>query len=63
MGFLWDLIQQSQISEHQSAAASLEQRVAALEQQLQATQQLQRQLLERLEKHFGEDIDGDGLVG
>lgn len=63
MGLFWDLYQQSQISDHQAANESLEQRVTALERELQATQQLQRKLLETLENHFGEDLDGDGRVG
>lgn len=63
MGLFWDLMQQSQISEQQKAAQSVEQRVASLERQLQETQQLQRRLLTVLEEHFGRDIDGDGRVG
>ncbi len=63
MGLFWDLIQQSQLSEHHAANESLEQRVAALELELHNTQKLQRKLLETLEKHFGEDLDGDGRLG
>lgn len=63
MGLFWDLYQQSQLSDHKAANESLEQRVAALERELQATQELQRKLLETLENHFGKDIDGNGRVG
>lgn len=63
MGLFWDLMQQSQISEQQKVAESVEQRVAALETRLQETQELQRRLLIVLEEHFGRDIDGDGTVG
>lgn len=63
MGLFWDLIQQSQISEHQQTAQSLEERVAELESQLLETRRLQNSLLELLETHFQRDIDGDGKVG
>ena len=63
MGLFWDLIQQSQISDQQSSTASLEDRVDRLEAQLHEVQQLQLTLLKTLEKHFGQDIDGDGQVG
>jgi len=62
MGLFWDLIQQSQISDQQSSTASLEDRVDRLEAQLHEVQQLQLTLLKTLEKHFGQDIDGDGQV-
>lgn len=63
MGLFWDLIQQSQISSHHARATSLESRVAELERDLQDTRVLVKTLLERLEKHFGEDLDRDGRVG
>jgi hypothetical protein len=63
MGFLWDLIQQSQIHEHRKTAESLEQRVAALERELDETRSLLRTLLERLESRLGEDLDEDGQIG
>lgn len=63
MGLFWDLVQQSQISDQQEKAESLEQRVHYLEDQLQKTQQLLIKTLEVLEQHTGKDIDGDGRVG
>jgi hypothetical protein len=63
MGLFWDLIQQSQISNQQSATGSLEARVARLENQLREIQQVQLSLLKTLEKNFGRDLDGDGQVG
>ena len=63
MGFLWDLIQQSQISRQQRSADTLEQRIAYLEREVEVMRDLQNTLLERLEKRFGEDIDQDGRVG
>lgn len=63
MGFLWDLIQHSQIQEQGQRTGTLESRVAALEAELRQTRQLLRQALERLEKKFGDDFDGDGKAG
>ena len=63
MGFFWDLVQQSQISEATQRASTLEGRVAQLEQELQETRALLRVLLERLEKSLGEDLDQDGRIG
>jgi len=63
MGLFWDLIQQSQISDQRAQAASLEDRVRELERELAATRAMLHELLQRLETHIGEDIDGDGAVG
>lgn len=63
MGILWDLIQHGQISRQRERSDSLEQRVAWLERDLAQTQELLQTLIQRLEKHFDEDIDGDGRVG
>lgn len=62
MGILWDLIQHGQISRQRERSDSLEQRVAWLERDLAQTQELLQTLIQRLEKHFDEDIDGDGRV-
>jgi len=63
VGLFWDLIQQSQISQQQSRAASLEERVAGLEHELRLTQETVHTLLQRLEELIGEDLDRDGSVG
>ena len=63
MGFFWDLMQQSQISEQRERASTLDQRVTRLEERLDETNRLLRLLLERLEEQLGEDIDKDGRVG
>ena len=63
MGLFWDLYQQSQISEHRERAGALEYRVASLEQELMRTQQLLRDVIGRLERHVGTDLDHDGRVG
>ena len=63
MGFIWDLIQHSQISDQKRHAESLEERVEWLESELAATQKLLVEMARRLETRFGEDFDGDGRVG
>ena len=63
MGFLWDLYQQSQLSEHGARSGALEERVARLEDELRRTQGVVRELIGRLEQRLGEDLDRDGRVG
>lgn len=63
MGFIWDIIQQSQIGEAADRTASLEERVADLEEQLRATNRAVVTLVKALEARFGEDLNGDGRVG
>jgi hypothetical protein len=64
-----DLVQHSPIAVRDRGAdvrrrtLTLEKRVLLLEDELLATQDLVIKLVERLETHFGEDIDGDGNVG
>ena len=59
----WDLYQQSQISEHSERAQSLEARVESLERQNERLATLLREVIGRLEKHVGVDLDKDGRVG
>ena len=63
MGLFWDLMQQSQLKEHEQRAGSLEARVTALEEELARTRQILSEALRRLESKFGEDLNGDGRVG
>ena len=63
MGLFWDLVQQTQISETESRAGALEQRVFALENDLHRTRLQLHEVVARLEKHFGTDINDDGRVG
>lgn len=63
MGFFWDLIQQSQISDQRRHSETLEERVSWLEGEVDRLHGIQARLLEILERHFGTDIDGDGKVG
>jgi hypothetical protein len=64
-----DLVQHNPIAVRDKGAdvrrrtLTLEKRVLLLEDELRATQDLVIKLVERLETHFGEDIDGDGNVG
>ena len=63
MGLFWDLYQQSQISEQTDRAESLEARVEQLERQNERLATLLRDVIGRLEKHVGVDLDKDGRVG
>ena len=63
VGLFWDLYQQSQISQHAERAATLEDRTARLEQEVDRLSSLLREVIGRLEKHVGADLDGDGRVG
>ena len=63
MGFLWDLIQHSQIREQGERTGTLESRVEALEGELRQTRQLLAEALKRLEAKLDHDFDGDGKVG
>ncbi len=63
MGLFWNLLQQSQISEQNSRASTLEARVAFLEQELRKTQELLIKTLKVLEEQSGKDINGDGKIG
>jgi hypothetical protein len=66
----WDLVQHSEIQQSRDRTKhvehrtlTLEKRVVLLEDDLRSTQDLLIKLVQRLEEHFGEDLDGDGGVG
>jgi chaperonin cofactor prefoldin len=63
MGLFWDLIQQSQISTQRERADTLEHRVERLEREVQELKRRHVELLETLERHFGQDINQNGRVG
>lgn len=63
MGLFWDLLQQSQISSQVERSSTIETRVSALESELRRTQQLLRDVIQRLESRVGVDLDQDGRVG
>ena len=63
MGLFWDLYQHSQISRQSERATTVEARVAQLENQVDQLSSLLREVIGRLEKHVGTDLDRDGRVG
>lgn len=63
MGLFWELLQQSRMSQHETRAGDLEQRVERLESDLQRTQTLLHQVIAALERQSEQDLDGDGRVG
>jgi chaperonin cofactor prefoldin len=63
MGFIWDIIQQSQIGDTANRASTLERRVEDLEHQIRSMNRALVSLVQALEKRFGEDLNGDGRVG
>jgi hypothetical protein len=63
MGLFWELIQMNQQHQHQERTSTLEGRVQYLEAELEHTRAVLDSLLQRLENHFGEDINRDGRVG
>jgi hypothetical protein len=63
MGLFWDLYQQSQISQQGERSATLEARVARLEGEVDRLSSLLREVIGRLEKHVGVDLDRDGRIG
>ncbi len=63
MGLFWDLYQQSQISRHEDQAASMEVRMDRLEHEVDRLASLLREVIGRLEKHVGVDLDSDGKIG
>ena len=63
MGLFWDLYQQSQISQQGERSATLESRVARLEGENERLSMLLREVIGRLEKHVGVDLDADGRIG
>jgi len=63
MGMFWDLLQQSQISSQGQRTADVESRLVRVETELQHTQELLRNVIQRLEAKLGTDLDRDGHVG
>ena len=63
MGLFWDLYQQSQITQHSERQATVEVRLERVEQEVNRLSTLLREVIGRLEKHVGVDLDSDGRVG
>ncbi len=62
MGLLWDLMQSSDISAAHDKTAALSARVDRLERDVEQLSRLVTELVVRLERRLGEDLDGDGRV-
>ena len=60
---LWDLFQQSEIQGQADRTDLLLKRVAALENEVQQLRALLREVIIRLEKNTGADLDKDGRIG
>ena len=63
MGLFWDLLQQSQIGNQRERTTSIETRLQYVETELRRTQELLRDVIERLETKIGADLDRDGKIG
>ena len=64
MGMLWEVVQTGLLYGHQKRTSdSIEDRVQFLENQLIRTQDTLRELVKKIEKIHGLDIDGDGKIG
>ena len=63
MGLFWDLMQSSEISSNTEKTNSLAGRVRQLEHDLRKTNERLNEVIRRLEKQSGEDINGDGSIG
>ena len=63
MGFLWDLVQQNQITKQRDRAATDSDRINALEQEVERLSTVVHELIDRLEIHLGTDLDQDGRIG
>ena len=63
MGLVWDMYQQSKISENAERTDSIDDRVRELELRVGMQERLIRTLIDHLERKFGEDISGDGQIG
>ncbi len=63
MGILWEVVQTGLMYGQKRKSDSVEDRVQFLENQLIRTQDTLRELVKKIEKIHGLDIDGDGKIG
>jgi len=63
MGLFWDLMQQSAIDSNREKTDTLASRVRRLERELARTNERLNEVIRRLEKQSGEDINNDGRIG
>ena len=63
MGILWEVVQTGLMYGQKRKSDTVEDRVQFLENQLLRTQDTLRELVKKIEKIHGLDIDGDGKIG
>jgi len=63
MGILWEVLQTGMMYGQKRKSDSVEDRVQFLENQLESTRNTLRELVKKIEKIHGLDIDGDGRIG
>ena len=63
MGILWEVVQTGLMYGQKRKSDTVEDRVQFLENQLIRTQDTLRELVKKIEKMHGLDIDGDGKIG
>ncbi len=63
MGILWEVLQTGMMYGQKRKSDSVEDRVQYLENQLESTRNTLRELVKKIEKIHGLDIDGDGRIG
>jgi hypothetical protein len=63
MGILWEVVQTGLMYGQKRKSDTVEDRVQFLENQLIRTQDTLRELVKKIEKIHGLDIDGDGKIG
>ncbi len=63
MGFLWDLVQQNQITKQRDRATTDGERINNLELEVDRLSTLVHELISRLETHLGTDLNQDGRIG
>ncbi|MBW7992350.1 MAG: hypothetical protein FVQ84_20370 [Planctomycetes bacterium] len=63
MGILWEVVQTGLMYGQKRKSDTVEDRVQFLENQLIRTQDTLRELVKKIEKIHGLDIDGNGKIG
>jgi chaperonin cofactor prefoldin len=63
MGILWEVVQTGLMYGQKRKSDTIEDRVQFLENQVSRVESTLRELVKKIEKIHGLDIDGDGKVG
>ena len=63
MGILWEVVQTGLMYGQKRKSDTIEDRVQFLENQISRVENTLRELVKKIEKIHGLDIDGDGKVG